>query len=188
MNTFSGRVNSPSEERIIIGLGANLPTPAHRTPKKVLVAALAMLPLFGIVIARRSRWYRSAPVPASDQPWFTNAVVTVSSALAPAELLAALHRIEDVLGRQRGERWAARPVDLDLIAYGSQVIEEAKSGDGLRLPHPRMHERAFVLRPLREIAPDWHHPKTGVGIDYLCDNLESDQVAIPVDNESELTA
>jgi 2-amino-4-hydroxy-6-hydroxymethyldihydropteridine diphosphokinase len=188
MKTFSGRLKSASEEGVFIGLGANLSTPEHPTPKEVLIAALAMLPPIGIAVERRSRWYRSAPVPASDQPWFTNAVVLVSSALSPLELMAALHQVEDMLGRRRGERWAARPIDLDLIAYGSCVVDASETDDALVLPHPRMHERAFVLLPLREIAPDWRHPKTGTQIDQLCGDLNVNQVARPFDDETELTA
>ena len=188
MNTFSGRLNSASEEGIFIGLGANLSTPEHPTPREVLIAALEVLPPIGIAVERRSRWYRSAPVPASDQPWFTNAVILVSSALSPPELMAALHRVEDTLGRRRGERWAARPIDLDIIAYGSHVIDASGADDALVLPHPRMHERAFVLLPLREIAPDWRHPKTGAPVDQLCGDLNDNQVAIPFGDEAELTA
>ena len=188
MNTFLGGINAQSEEVIIVALGANLVTPRYATPTQLLAAALEVFPQHGVVPTRRSRWYRSAPVPVSEQPWFTNAVAMVTTALSPPDLLAALHRIEDAFGRRRHERWEARPIDLDLIAYGTHVVDPTTSAVGLELPHPRMHERAFVLLPLREVAPDWTHPKMGIGIDQLCTELPTDQVAVPFDDESQLTA
>jgi 2-amino-4-hydroxy-6-hydroxymethyldihydropteridine diphosphokinase len=93
-------------------------------------------------------------VPASDQPWFINAVAEVRTARGPGELLALLHQVEAAFGRTRGTANAARTLDLDLLAYGSLI----RCADAPLLPHPRLHERRFVLAPLAEIAPDWVHP------------------------------
>ena len=118
---------------ILVGLGANLPSSAG-PPQATLAAALEALEQSGVRILKRSRWYRSAPVPASDQPDFVNGVALVDTALAPDDLLALLHRIEARFGRQRREPNAPRTLDLDLLAYGDRIVEE----DDLVLPHPRL--------------------------------------------------
>jgi 2-amino-4-hydroxy-6-hydroxymethyldihydropteridine diphosphokinase len=162
---------------ILIGLGANLPSPSHGAPKATLIAALERFEAVGIHVTARSRWYESEPVPKSTQPNFINAVVRVKTTLSPAALLAVLHRIEKEFGRAEGVRNAARCIDLDLIAYGDKVTR----GETVpRLPHPRMHERAFVLLPLREIAPRWYHPFLGRPVDQLVDALPRSQVARPI--------
>jgi 2-amino-4-hydroxy-6-hydroxymethyldihydropteridine diphosphokinase len=162
---------------IIIGLGANLPSPTHGGPKATLTAALERLEALGLHVTAHSRWYESEPVPKSAQPNFINAVASIETRLAPAALLAVLQGIEREFGRTRGERNAARCIDLDIIAYGDQVTR----GDAIpALPHPRMHERAFVLLPLREIAPRWYHPFLGATVDQLIDRLPGDQIARPI--------
>ena len=164
-------------QQILLGLGANLPSPAYGAPRLTLAAALARLEANGSHIAARSRWYEAAPVPAGDQPWFVNAVARIETALDPIGLLAALHGIEAEFGRVRGVRDAPRIIDLDLLAYGDRVMR----GEGApQLPHPRMHERAFVLLPLREIAPRWYHPLLGRSLDELIARLPPDQVARPM--------
>ncbi|MBK8175329.1 MAG: 2-amino-4-hydroxy-6-hydroxymethyldihydropteridine diphosphokinase [Rhodospirillales bacterium] len=145
-------------ERILIGIGGNLPLARIGPPLAVMQAALLVLPGFGIDLCQRSRWYQSAPVPPSGQPPFVNGVLDVASDLDPLALLSALHAAEDIFERRRGARNAARTLDLDLLAYGARV-ENAPGG--LQLPHPRLHLRAFVLAPLSELAPDWRHPLLG---------------------------
>ena len=162
---------------ILIGLGANLASPEFGAPPKSLEAALALIAERGVRIAARSRWYRSAPVPPSDQPWFVNGVVAVETVLEPAALLEVLHGVEARFGRVRRERNAARVLDLDLLAYDDRVSAE---GEAPILPHPRLHERAFVLRPLAEIAPDWRHPRLGRGVASLIADLPPDAAAEPI--------
>jgi 2-amino-4-hydroxy-6-hydroxymethyldihydropteridine diphosphokinase len=145
---------------ILIGLGGNLESPEYGPPVQVLGAALTQLQVAGVRLGACSPWYCSAPVPASDQPWFINGVVRIETALAAQALLALLHRIEERLGRRRGVRWGARIVDLDLLAYDERVIIGCCE-DGLVLPHPRLHERLFVLAPLTDLAPSWRHPLSG---------------------------
>ncbi len=163
---------------IYIGLGANLPSRQWGAPRATCEAALAAMRAAGIRIVRASGWVRSAPVPASDQPWFVNGVVEVATALDPGALLRRLHRIEEAFGRVRGERNAARVIDLDLLAYGDMVQE---AGAWPVLPHPRMHERGFVLRPLAEIAPGWRHPRLGLPVEALIAALPADQPVLPAD-------
>ena len=138
---------------ILIGLGGNLPSDAG-PPATTIETALTQFRLYGIIVVARSSFYESEPVPRSDQPWFVNAVVRVETALGPDDLLARLHAIEHAFGRVRHERNEARTLDLDLLDYDGVIREDG----GLILPHPRLHERAFVLKPLSEVAPDWRHP------------------------------
>ncbi len=144
---------------ILIALGSNLVTPEFDTSQKLLEASLKSLGKKGIQVVRQSSWYRSAPVPVSDQPWFVNGVAQVASTLGPKALLEALHAVESEYGRMRSRRNESRTLDLDLLAYDAQVITEA---NGLVLPHPRLQERAFVLLPLAEVAPQWRHPVNGL--------------------------
>ncbi|HEY5293709.1 MAG TPA: 2-amino-4-hydroxy-6-hydroxymethyldihydropteridine diphosphokinase [Burkholderiales bacterium] len=142
-----------------IALGSNLDGPESRV--RLGIAALAELPQARLVAA--SSLYRSAPVGHADQPDFINAVAQLSTGLAPQALLAALLAIEKRCGRERSFRNAPRTLDLDLLLYDAQTIAEP----GLAVPHPRMHERAFVLAPLLEIAPDCVIPGRGPAADWL---------------------
>lgn len=153
---------------ILIGLGGNLPSQEHGPPRATLAAALQALEAKGARTLRRSPWYESAPVPPSGQPWYVNAVAEVESALSPEALLAALLAVEAELGRVRGARNASRTVDLDLLDYGGLVTGP---GEKPELPHPRLHERAFVLLPLRDLAPGWRHPACGSPVGALIEAL-----------------
>ena len=162
---------------IFIGIGANLASARHGPPLDTCRAALPAMEAAGIRIIACARWYQSRPVPPSDQPPYINGVVRVATDLAPRPLLDALHAVEAAFGRVRRERNAARVLDLDLLAYGDRVADDP---EGPILPHPRMHERAFVLRPLAELAPDWRHPRLGVEISDLLRALPADAEATPV--------
>jgi 2-amino-4-hydroxy-6-hydroxymethyldihydropteridine diphosphokinase len=160
---------------IYIGLGANLPHERYGPPRQTLEAALGELGRRGVRAVQLSPWYRTAPVPASDQPWFVNAVAEVASDLPADALLAALHAVEAAFGRERTVPNAARPIDLDLLDYRG---ETAAGGPGRAiLPHPRLTTRAFVLRPLADLAPGWRHPATGQPIADLLAALPPDQMA-----------
>ena len=138
---------------VVIGLGSNLPSPAG-TPAETLSAAVKQLESEGFSDLRVSPLYLTRPVPVSDQPAYVNAVATARTRLAPEAALAALHRVEARLGRIRGAPNAPRTLDLDLLAY-DDVVREAPPPV---LPHPRLHQRRFVLAPLVDLAPDWRHP------------------------------
>lgn len=163
---------------ILIALGGNLPSPRFGAPRQTCEAALAALHAAGVRVVRRSRWYRSAPVPPSDQPAFVNGVAQVATALPPADLLALLHRIEAELGRTRRLRNEARVIDLDLLAYGDRV---SAAGDVPVLPHPRLAERAFVVLPLAEVAPGWRHPVNGLSPAEMAARLPPGQCAVPLE-------
>ena len=162
---------------IVIGLGANLPHPDHDSPRRTCEAALAALEAEDLKVVRRSRWYESAPMPASDQPWYVNGVAELSTDLEPAALLTRLHEIEGRFGRARGVRNEARVLDLDLLAYGQEV---SRPGAVPILPHPRLTERAFVLLPLAELAPSWRHPVSQSTAAELLERLPSDQTPRPL--------
>jgi 2-amino-4-hydroxy-6-hydroxymethyldihydropteridine diphosphokinase len=113
-------------------------------------------------------------VPASDQPWYINAVAEVTTDLPADRLLAELHTVEEAFGRVRTVPNAPRFIDLDLLDFHGEI---ALGGPGRAiLPHPRMTGRAFVLRPLADLAPDWHHPASGTSIQALLAALPADQV------------
>jgi 2-amino-4-hydroxy-6-hydroxymethyldihydropteridine diphosphokinase len=139
-------------ERVFIGLGANLGD--ARSTLQSAVAQIGQLP--GTHLAASSPFYVTSPIDATG-PDYTNAVVEISTDLQPAALLQALHAIEAEHGRSRPYRHAPRTLDLDLLLYGQRVSDDP----AIRLPHPRLHLRAFALRPLLDLAPALVHPLLG---------------------------
>ena len=138
-------MTSAADERVFVGLGANLGDAAATV--RAAFEALDALP--GTRCVARSALYRSAPIEAQGADYI-NAVAQLQTQLSPAALLKELQAIEDRFGRERPYRNAPRTLDLDLLLYGQRRIVTPR----LTVPHPRMHERAFVLAPLAEIAPD----------------------------------
>jgi 2-amino-4-hydroxy-6-hydroxymethyldihydropteridine diphosphokinase len=143
---------------IVLGLGGNLPSRRFGEPRATLEAALRALDSSDIRVRRRSQWYRSQPVPDDGQPWYVNGVAELETALAPPELLARLLDLEHRFGRVRRARWAPRVIDLDVLAYHELSNWDDPNAPPPIVPHPRLHERAFVLVPLAELAPAWRHP------------------------------
>ena len=149
----------------LVGLGSNLDGPANQV--ETAFELLDALP--GSSLLRRSSLYRSSPLGGIEQPDFVNAAGLISTSLGPRELLERLQGIERARGRERGAvRWGPRVLDLDLLAYGDRAIDEP----GLRVPHPGIAERNFVLLPLREIAPDFELPGLGRVRDLAIDERE----------------
>jgi len=164
---------------IFIGLGSNLSGQDFDNPREVAEAALRLMPAHGMAVKKLSRFYRSEPVPKSDQPWFVNAVTEIETKLTADHLLYKLHLIEADLGRERRVRWEARVIDLDIIAYHDQIIPSpalwptGRGSDKIIIPHPRLHERLFVLRPLMDICADWRHPVLGKTVKELISTVEN---------------
>jgi len=141
------------DEAVVVALGANLPG-EYASLEALLEAALDQFAPEGMRIVARSSWWRSAAWPDPAGPEYRNGVAVVETGLGPVGTLQALRRIEQAFGRDRGERNAPRTLDLDLVAYGRTVMDTPE----LALPHPRAHERRFVMGPLAEVLPEWRHP------------------------------
>ncbi|MEE9487606.1 MAG: 2-amino-4-hydroxy-6-hydroxymethyldihydropteridine diphosphokinase [Candidatus Brocadiales bacterium] len=139
---------------VYLGLGANLGKRIETL--KEAVKKLGAHP--GISVTAGSPYYETAPQGGPPQPPYVNAVLEIKTGLSPDELLEAVHEIEDCLGRDRGssreQRWGPRTVDIDILLYDDLIVEE----EHLKIPHPMMHERRFVLEPLADIAPESVHP------------------------------
>jgi len=146
------------EMHAFVALGANISDRSGNPPIATCQWAIGAVSCRVGPVVARSAWYVSAPVPASDQPWFTNGVIRVATTDAPGAILEILHDIEREAGRTRRQRWEARILDLDLLAVDDQVLDQP---DGPILPHPRLADRSFVVLPLAEVATDWRHPITG---------------------------
>ena len=161
---------------ILIGIGANLVGPDGASPLETCQRTAALLDgLPGLRLRALSRWYLTDPVPPSGQPSYVNAVAVLrverlSAGPEPGALLATLQAIEARAGRVRGERNAARSLDLDIIAMG-EGGQTVRSAPDPVLPHPRAHLRAFVLVPLLDVAPSWVHPVLGRSVGELLRDL-----------------
>lgn len=163
------------EKTALVALGANLPHD-DQLPVETLAAAIRAMTDEGFDAVVQSRFYRTPCFPAGAGPDYVNAALRATWAGDAAAALAALHRIEARFGRSRESRWGARTLDLDLIALDDSVLPDAtvqaawaalpaarqaqETPDRLILPHPRLQDRAFVLVPLADVAPDWRHPVT----------------------------
>lgn len=145
-----------------IALGGNL----GDSQRILSEAAQAIDAAGGIRVLARSHLYKTAPV-GPPQPDYLNACIVVETMLSARSLLHQLLRIENQFGRVRQERWGARSLDLDLLLFGDQIIDSP----GLTVPHPRLHERAFVLAPLMDVAAQWAHPIFGKTIAQLSNDL-----------------
>jgi len=156
----------------LIALGANLPSQAG-APAATLRAALGTLPQQNVAVEMVSAFYKSIAWPNSGDPEFVNAVASVATGLPPPELLSALKETERAFGRQSAERNAPRALDLDILDYEGRV-ETGKP----TLPHPRMEARGFVLIPLRDVAPSWRHPVSGLSVATLIASLPAGACAL----------
>jgi 2-amino-4-hydroxy-6-hydroxymethyldihydropteridine diphosphokinase len=152
----SGAPDIDLDAAVIVALGANLPG-AYLSCEALLDAAVSRLAQEAMTVRARSAWWRSAAWPDPGAPAFLNGVVLVETALTPAETIERLHAVEAAFGRERAARNAPRTLDLDLIAHGRLTVH----AEGLTVPHPRAHQRAFVMGPLAQIAPLWRHPVLG---------------------------
>ncbi len=152
---------------ILIAIGANLSFEGRSPVDTCRWAAAALDRLPGVRLRGLSSWYQTAPEPPSDQPDYINGVAHLLGEMSPEELLTRLREVEAMAGRVRGTPNAARTLDLDIVAMGGLV----RDAPDPVLPHPRTHLRGFVLWPLRDVAPDWVHPRLGVGVGALIERL-----------------
>lgn len=158
-----------------VALGANVPGP-YGPPAEAVAKAMDLLDNGDIRVMARSRLYRSPAWPDPSDPEFVNAVAKVETSLPGAALLNRLHEIEKTFGRSRGVRNAPRPLDLDIVDYDGAV---SAPGAVPILPHPRLRDRAFVLLPLRDVAPAWIHPEDRTPIAQLVARLPDRDAAKP---------
>jgi 2-amino-4-hydroxy-6-hydroxymethyldihydropteridine diphosphokinase len=181
----------------ILALGANIPS-AQGGPDLTLRVALLYLEQRGVRFDAVSRFYNTPCFPAGAGPDYVNAAARIRWSGGAASLLALLHEVEAELGRERKQRWGVRVADLDLIAFGDAVVPDRAvwqhwhdlnparqrevAPEQLILPHPRLQERAFVLIPAADVAPDWRHPVLGLTFaemrDALPDSLRAEVVPI----------
>ncbi len=183
----------------LIALGANLPLSTaadEKLPEETLRAALRALSAGGLMVQSVSPFYRTPCFPPGAGPDYVNAAARLGTDLSPGAVLDQLHAIEADFGRERGQRWGMRTLDLDLIAVDDQVLPDRKTWaqwanltatdqarrtpDRLILPHPRLADRGFVLVPLADFAPDWVHPVTGLTVQQMRDALPPADLAAVV--------
>lgn len=192
--TGEKRVQIGTSVEILIALGANLPH-IKQPPAETLLAAVDALAEEGLILQTISRFYATPCFPAGSGPDYVNAAAAlgVAEACDVTSIMAALHRIEARFGRERAQRWGMRTLDIDLVAAGDMVLPDAETQDLWRdlapeaqvrttpdrliLPHPRLQDRAFVLVPLADVAPDWCHPRTGQTVQEMLAALPQADIA-----------
>ena len=181
---------------VLVALGANLPF-GGEPPQATLRQALKALSEEGLGVVAVSPFYATPCFPAGAGPDYVNAAAVLDAGGESdlASILDRLHRVEARFGRVRETRWGMRTLDLDLLAVGDSVLPDAQTQDGWRdlpaemqvqrvpdrliLPHPRLQDRAFVLVPLADVAPDWVHPRTGLTVRQMLEALpEADREAV----------
>lgn len=180
------------DRNVLLGIGGNQPN-SGRTTREILEIALRLIAKSGFCVNKISHFYNTPAYPAGSGPDYLNAAVSAGWQGSADEALAALHSIEAELARTRDSRWASRTVDIDLLAFGDRILPDkaaqaqwmalplerqmTETPQHLILPHPRMQDRAFVLVPLAEIAPDWCHPITGKSVLDMRDALPASDLA-----------
>lgn len=176
----------------IIGLGANISVHGGDL-SQALQAGLYMLTGEGVEIQSVSRFYSTPCFPAGAGPDYVNAAALLRVEQTAVDLLSRLHKVEDTMGRERAERWGQRTLDLDLLALGDEIAPDLagflhwrdlpledqpmRVPEQLILPHPRLQDRAFVLVPMADIAPNWLHPVTQLSTRQMLADLDPAEVA-----------
>ncbi len=151
-----------------LSLGTNLGNRENN-----LITAIRLLhTIRGVTVLRESQIYETSPVKTIAQPWFLNKVIEVRTTLTPQRLLKLCQKIEVQMGRTKSQHWGPRIIDIDILLYGNQVIED----EDLLIPHPSMHLRKFVLAPLLELYPDFIHPSNNMAITELIKKFDKTQI------------
>jgi 2-amino-4-hydroxy-6-hydroxymethyldihydropteridine diphosphokinase len=176
----------------VVAMGANLNL-SGLGPKVTLRNAIKALADRGVVIRAESRFFETPCFPPGAGPDYVNAALLIETDLTPAQLLEVLHEVEHEFGRERVQRWGMRTLDLDLVCYDDQVLPDPATFDRwlslpadaqrqeapeqLILPHPRLQDRAFVLVPMADVAPDWRHPVLGQTVQQMLEALPAEDIA-----------
>ena len=180
------------QSSLLIALGANMQSEVG-PPEATLRHALDAMPQAGLAIRAESPFYATPCFPAGAGPDYVNAAVRVTARMDAPSVLALLHDIEQQYGRERAVRWGQRTLDLDLIAFDDLILpdhethtrwrqmtaadQQVNAPQQLILPHPRVQDRAFVLVPLKDVAPQWQHPVLGLKIDEMIEALPTSAVS-----------
>ncbi len=157
---------------IIVAIGSNLESNVYGSSIDICNKSVELIRNHGVGVINQSSWYETAPIPASSQPNYINGVVSVQTQLSSEELLLLLLSIEKEMGRVRTSRNAARIIDLDLICYNDDIVRSK----GLTLPHSKLSERVFVVKPISEIAPNWEHPVSGLMVNEILQKLSNQEI------------
>jgi 2-amino-4-hydroxy-6-hydroxymethyldihydropteridine diphosphokinase len=179
-------------QQAVVAFGSNLQLNGKNLPEIVRLA-VNILSSDDLQVVALSRLFASPCFPAGAGPDYVNAAALIQTPLAPAALLARLHGIEADFNRERLERWGPRTLDLDLLAMGDLILPDAATHDHWRtlahdqqarlapeqliLPHPRLQDRAFVLVPMADVAPDWRHPRLGLTVLEMLAALKTADIA-----------
>lgn len=180
------------QQTSVIALGANLSFD-QTPPALTLRNAIQELARQGLIATAESRFYSTPCFPPGAGPDYVNAAISINGNLSEVDVLAVLHSVEELFGRQREQRWGMRTLDLDLICHGERVLPSLKEFESWRclapetqaktapseliLPHPRLQDRAFVLVPMADVAPDWRHPVLGKTVVEMLADLPPEDVA-----------
>ena len=162
---------------VYLGLGSNLRQPSYRSAVKVIESLKKKLYKSGLRVTKSSNYWLTYPIPFSNIPKFINCVVqciiVAKKANNPISLLAYLKNLEIELGRKKKSKNISRIIDIDILDFKGVILNER-----LILPHPRMHARKFVLKPMKKIAPNWKHPIYNKKIDFLITKIKTKQILI----------
>ena len=161
-------------QKIIIGIGGNIKSEDGDHPIKVAMKAIRYLKDYSINITNQSSWYETEPIPKSDQPNFFNCIVFAKTILNESDVLNSLHEIEYRLGRRRTLVNEARVIDLDLIDYSNKILRNKE----IIIPHPRAHQRRFVMEPLAELDKNWIHPVLKINIKKILAELNNQKIKV----------
>ena len=161
-------------QKIIIGIGGNIKSKDGTHPVKVAMKAIRCLKDYSINVTKQSSWYETEPIPKSDQPNFFNCIVFANTILNELDVLKSLHEIEHKLGRIRRVVNEARIIDLDLIDYSNKILKNKQ----IVIPHPRAHQRRFVMEPLAELDKNWVHPVLKIKSKTILKNLDNQNIKI----------
>ena len=159
-------------QKIIIGIGGNIKSKNGEHPIKVALKAIRDFKNYSIYVTNQSSWYETEPVPKSEQPNFFNCIVFANTMLNELDVLKSLHEIEHKLGRRRRVINEARTIDLDLIDYSNKILKTKE----IIIPHPRAHQRRFVMEPLAELDKNWVHPILKLNINEILKSLDNQNI------------
>tara|TARA_B100000282_G_C31504060_1_gene386292 strand:+ start:85 stop:597 length:513 start_codon:yes stop_codon:yes gene_type:complete len=161
-------------QKIIIGVGGNIKSEDGTHPIKVATEAISYFKDYSIKVTDQSSWYESEPIPKSEQPNFFNCILFANTILNELDVLKSLHEIEHKLGRRRGVINEARVIDLDLIDYSNKILRNKD----IVVPHPRAHQRRFVMEPLAELDKNWVHPILKKNINKILIDLDNQNIKV----------